>query len=79
MTEEEYRDFEDLIHRNFVTEKYTIYSWCDISWYDYWVKQENDNNYVTITIDIKENLTELEIEELDIKIDAIIDELNNNL
>ncbi len=29
---------------------YTVYAWCDASGYDYWMKQQEEHNYIQITV-----------------------------
>lgn len=60
-TEEEYCIITDALDKNSVSrKKYRVYCWYDVSGFDYWVNQMEESNYISITIDIKSNLTKEE-------------------
>lgn len=49
--EDDYKKFESLISDyNVIGEGYKITAWCDISGYNYWVLQENEPNYIQLSI-----------------------------
>lgn len=46
-------------------EFFSVYAWCDISGYNYWMKQQEEANYVSIGINVwKTELTEDEVKQL---------------
>jgi hypothetical protein len=64
--EEEYIEKEDIINNYKIeNELFTLYSWCDVSGFDYWVIQLEEENYVSIDVVLKKDVldyTEKEIE-----------------
>jgi len=64
--EEEYIEKEDIINNYKIeNELFTLYSWCDVSGFDYWVIQQEEENYVLIDVVLKKDVldyTEKEIE-----------------
>jgi len=79
MNKEEYNKFENIINKTKIdTPLYTITSWCDASGYDYWVKQQEEDNYIIITIKIKKDFKAENIAELDMAIDAFENRLYIN-
>lgn len=67
--EEEYNKLEKEIYEfKIVTKEYRIFAWCDISGYDYWIRQQRESNYIQISIEFfhedfnKDYLGLLEIE-----------------
>lgn len=60
------------------TKAFTIYAWCDVSGFNYWVKKQKESNYIQISISLHKNeLTEKEIESLKSALeDAICDASN---
>lgn len=49
--EGEYNEIERKINNSIIEkEKYSIYSWCDVSGYHYWVEQMEEPNYIQITV-----------------------------
>lgn len=72
MSEEEYIAREkELDEIEIVWEGYRIYAWYDVSGYDYWVKQQEEDNYVVVTLEILDNTKDWIKEEL-IEIDQKI-------
>ena len=72
-TEEEYKRKEELINSyNIVNDLFILFAWCDISGYEYWVKQQEEENYVSIDVILKKQPNEYTQEELQIIRDEII-------
>lgn len=65
-SKKEYRAIEKRIDK--IGKKYKafeVYAWCDISGYDYWVKRQEEPNYIQISVKLnKKKLTQIEIERL---------------
>lgn len=61
--ESDYEKVEDKIS-NFEIKrpKYTVFAWCDVSGFDYWIKQQQDCNYIQITVSF--NQEDLDTEEV---------------
>jgi len=68
----EYREKEKHIY-NFSIDNdlFLLKSWCDISGYDYWVKQQEEDNYVSIDIHLKKDLIDFTEQELDVLIKTL--------
>jgi len=64
--EEEYIEKEDIINNYKIeNELFTLFAWCDVSGFDYWVIQQEEENYVSIDVVLKKDVldyTEKEIE-----------------
>ena len=75
----EYREKEKHIY-NFSIDNdlFLLKSWCDISGYDYWVKQQEEDNYVSIDIHLKKDLIDFTEQELDVLIKTL-DEAQDDL
>ena len=57
--EEEYKAKEKIINDYiFENDLVKIYAWCDISGYDYWVIQQEEENYVSIDVILKKPVGE---------------------
>lgn len=76
MTKDEYAAMETDIRKTIITRvSYKIYTWNDISGYEYW-KNDGDGNYIQITVSIK-NLKKLNIKQLKLDIDKIRDHFDS--
>lgn len=64
----EYNRKEKLIHDYKVdNDLFDLFAWCDISGYDYWVIQQEEENYVSIDVVLKKDVelyTDEEIEQI---------------
>lgn len=64
-SEEEYNEKEKLIANwGFENDLITAFAWCDISGFEYWVKDREENNYVSIDVSLKKPATEYTQEEI---------------
>ena len=65
-THKEYRDIEKRIDKiGKKTKAFEVYAWCDISGFDYWVKKQEEPNYIQISVVLKKkNLSPIEIKAL---------------
>lgn len=53
-TKKEYNKQEKLIQKYKVENNlFSLYCWCDISGYDYWMVQQEESNYVSIDVVLK--------------------------
>lgn len=74
LTNEEYQEKEKEINNiKIENELYKIYAWCDVSWYKYWVKQQEENNYIVVSVILKKDLTKKQLIELDEKVYWVIE------
>lgn len=64
--EEQEKQINDFVIDN---EYYTVYMWCDVSGYDYWIVRQEEGNYIQISVSFKQE---------DIP-NNIIDQLKNDL
>ena len=66
-TEAEYNGIENKICAFSIERKsYTVYAWCDISGYDYWVLGQEEPNYIQISVIFNyEDITEDECVQLE--------------
>jgi hypothetical protein len=82
-TKEEYELKEEIINNYRINhELFNLYAWCDISGFDYWVIQQQEENYVSIDVVLTKNVSEYSQEEMKIISDFIIiadDYFNNKL
>lgn len=64
--EEDYQKAEERLEEFEIKRNgYTVYMWCDISGYDYWMKAQQETNYIQISVAFdKEDFNEELIEEL---------------
>lgn len=54
LDKKQYKKFERILNNTRLkTANYEIYFWCDISGYEYWNKEQEENNYIQGTILIK--------------------------
>jgi hypothetical protein len=59
--EKEYEEVEDKISDFSIKRKhYEVYAWCDVSGYDYWMKEEEEN-YIQITVRFKKDEVPVDI------------------
>ena len=73
-TKEEYESKEELISSYKVeNDLFTLRAWCDISGFDYWVIQQEEENYVSIDVYLKKQPNEYSQEECQIISNAIIE------
>ena len=74
-TEEQYKKNEELIRDYKVdNDLVSIFSWCDISGFNYWMVQQEEDNYVSIDVVLKkESYTDEEV----VKINELIIEADN--
>ena len=73
LSKEQYENFEKALDTVWIKKgNYEIESWCDVSWYDYWVKKQEENNYIMLTIRIKDHISENDINDIDNFIDVFI-------
>ena len=65
-SEKEYIETEKEINKIFYPgENWEIYGWCDGSGYNYWAIQQEEPNYISITIKVNtEELTQDEVDEI---------------
>ena len=72
-TEEEYKAHENLIHEYIKeNELFRLNAWCDISGFDYWVVQQQEENYVSIDVVLKRPVETYTVEEIETIKKAII-------
>lgn len=58
-TKESYEEKENLIAKwNFENDLVTAFAWCDTSGFEYWVEQQEENNYVSIDVVLKKPVGE---------------------
>ena len=72
----EKEEYENVENELITTEKhgngYTVYAWCDISGYDYWINQEQECNYIQISVAFnKQSINKSELAQLRKDIDNI--------
>jgi hypothetical protein len=69
----EYSKKEDLI-TNYKIDNglFSLYSWCDVSGYNYWVIQQEEENYVSIDVVLKKPVKEYSNQEIELIKEAII-------
>lgn len=73
-TKEEYQNKENIISQYKIeNDLFTLVCWCDISGFDYWVIQQEENNYVSFDVYLKKQPKEYTQEECQIIQKAIID------
>ena len=73
-TKKQYEAKEKLISKyKKETDLFKLFAWCDISGYEYWVKQQEECNYVSIDVVLKKQPNEYTQEEMQIIRDAIIE------
>lgn len=70
LNKKEYEAMEKLLEKTCVKGKgFEVYAWNDASGYEYWNKKYKENNYIQITVDIKnENVS---VKELDAAISEV--------
>jgi len=52
--ENDYKEIEEHIEKYSIERKYyTVYVWCDVSGFDYWIKQMQESNYIKISVMFK--------------------------
>ena len=49
--EEQEKQINDFVIDN---EYYTVYMWCDVSGYDYWIVRQEEGNYIQISVSFKQ-------------------------
>lgn len=60
--EKEYEEVENKISDFHIKRKhYEVYVWCDVSGYDYWIKEEEGENYIQITVGFKKDEVPVDI------------------
>lgn len=74
LNEDDYSDIETKIdvigskHKAF-----DVYAWCDISGFDYWVRRQEEPNYIQISVSFnKKSLTPKELSELSEAVDNAV-------
>ena len=55
------------------TDLFSLYAWCDVSGFNYWVKQQEEDNYVSIDVVLKKLPHEYSQAEIQIIRDVIIE------
>lgn len=64
-TKREYQSIEKRISKiGAKRAAYEIYAWCDTSGFDYWVRRQQEPNYIQISVSLKRKLTKLEVARL---------------
>ena len=72
-TEDEYTIKQKIIFDyTFETDLFKMVSWCDVSGFDYWVKRQEETNYVSIDVYLKKPVEEYTQEEMMLISKAII-------
>lgn len=60
-SEKEYNEVENQINNfEIKREEYTVYGWCDISGFDYWHNQMNEENYIQISVSFKNDYVKID-------------------
>lgn len=73
-SEKEYVEKEKLIEDyKKETPLFTLIAWCDISGYNYWVVQEEEENYVSIDVILKKDVKTYSEQEIKLIKDAVIE------
>lgn len=73
-TKEDYEKKENIINSYIKeTDLFRLNAWCDISGFEYWVKQQNEDNYVSIDVVLKKPVEKYTQEEIKIITNAIIE------
>jgi hypothetical protein len=71
-TEKEYEAKEKIIRDYLIdTELFKLVSWCDCSGFDYWVIQQQEENYVSIDVRLKKEVVDYTQAEIDTIKEAI--------
>jgi len=66
-SEEEYQAKEKLINDYKVdNELFELFAWCDSSGYEYWVVEEQQDNYVSVDVNLKKQVEEYTDEEIQV-------------
>ena len=76
----EYEKVEEKI-QNFSIErpKYTVYAWCDVSGFNYWIKQQEECNYIQISVVFSvDDITLDEVKQLEKDIDKAYNHFQDN-
>lgn len=80
LSKEQYDAHEKKINDvSVTTNDYSIHAWCDVSGYDYWVVKQEENNYIVVTVTIKnksKDFTKEELIDLDNKVFSIKESLS---
>lgn len=72
-SKDEYNKKEEIISSYVINnDLFNLFAWCDISGYDYWVIQQEEENYVSIDVYLKKLPNEYTQKELMIIRNAII-------
>jgi len=59
LSKKSYEKVENTIYKNVKKWSFArVYFWCDISGYEYWVKEREDDNYIICTVELLKPLTE---------------------
>lgn len=70
LTKKQYKKMEAELNKFLIKGMgFIVYAWNDVSGYNYWTKQMQEDNYIQITADI-ENAVNVDVDELEIAINV---------
>ena len=74
---EDYEEIEKAIEEaTDETDKFSVYVGTDVSGYDYWIKQQEEPNYIHLTLSLKEDIYESDLDDIERAIDTVENQVN---